>query len=1280
MFWGKTDRRGHWRATAARLALAFTGAAGLSACDFDAALGKKAGVFEQKPPAAITDREYLASVEGFRTSVYAKVRQDCASCHASGSYPRFASETITEAHEVAKAKTDFASPASSLLVLRTKDGHCGTACSTDGAAMTILIQGWKSAITQGQLPVVQWTRGLASVVENVGQLKAEVTLSATVEWDVRIPVAIAGMAKAGEDYVTPYATLLIPAGSKSGSLAITVLDDAIDEDSEVLQLTLGPTTDATLGATSVMSILLTDNDPTPTLRFAVAAQSVPESAGTASITVSTDRASGREVSVPYTVSGTAATPADHDLVAGKIVIPAGQTTATIPVKIVDDAVAESAETITVALAAPVGASLGTPASHVLTVTDNDTLPVLQWAKAAQTVSETVGTVTVSAMLSEAAASAVSAPYVVSGTSSAPDDHSLVNGTVTIAAGQTAASVTFTVVKDAASEPDETVILTLGTPTGAVLGTTKVHTVTLTDSAPPLAVEWSAPSQRVEEGSASAGTAFVRGIALGPSARAATIGGNAWITKSQALGQGLSLGASVVDGGTDLQTPIPATDPETTSMLQTVVWSNSGPLNLSQSLPSGSYLVSLYAMEEFQSNVRSYSLSLEGKVVATGLGDLPFANWKKYGPFAIEVADGALDLSLIASKGNPSLSGVEIVRAGGAGVSVTAQLNTAASADLTVPYSVGGTAVVPGDHDAANGVLRFPAGETRATVSFSVVDDAVTEPDETIVLTLGTPSPGALGTTRVHTVTIAASDPVVVPPVVQWTSASQSVAETTSTFDVTAFLDKVSDSAVTVPITLGGTAASGVDFTAPASLVIPAGQTMGSATIALVGDALDEDNETIVLTLGAPTGATLGTTKVHVATITDDDLPPVVQWSAAAQSVAENSPSFKLTASLSAESGRDVLVPYAVSGTATNPSDHRASNGTLTVPAGAKTADLVVALVNDAVAEPDETAIFTIGAVSNASKGSVAVHTVTITDEDAVANPGQEGFRNSVYVITRRDCVACHASIYSPLHASPDLDLAYTAAKSKVNFADIPASALVAKVKDGHCGAKCMTDGSEMIAAITAWKAAEGITASPTPSPTQTPPAPGGGSTLETGTSILHVAGREYAAGALIDIFGDGPAGSVANELVRRKVGEFAGPCDVYSTRSSPIDVFYGWDSNGECLGESSYSQQPLIGAMNASRQAYLIRACDRILQQDSAVLNAAALAQGLTSVASVSQPSAANAEAVYQMFFVGRTPPAEVVQGLLAVASTAQSKGLPAIEAWRFMLLTTCVAPDWQVP
>ena len=317
--------------------------------------------------------------------------------------------------------------------------------------------------------------------------------------------------------------------------------------------------------------------------------------------------------------------------------------------------------------------------------------------------------------------------------------------------------------------------------------------------------------------------------------------------------------------------------------------------------------------------------------------------------------------------------------------LTVDLSAASGQDVTVDYAVTGTATGSGtDYTLANGTLTISAGATSGTITIaSIVDDSITEGNETVIVTLSSPSNATLGSDDAHTYTITDNDSV---PVVDFNTTSSNGAESTSSTALTVDLSASSTQNITVDYAVTGTATgSGTDYTlANGTLTISAGATTGTITIAgIVDDGLDEANETVIVTLSNPSNATLGSDDAHTYTITDNDNAPVVDFNTTSSNGAESSSSKALTVDLSAASAQNVTVDYAVTGTATGSgTDYTLANGTLTISAGATSGTITIAsIVNDTLDEANETVIVTLSNPSNATLGSDSVHTYTITDND-----------------------------------------------------------------------------------------------------------------------------------------------------------------------------------------------------------------------------------------------------------------------------------------------------------
>jgi len=111
------------------------------------------------------------------------------------------------------------------------------------------------------------------------------------------------------------------------------------------------------------------------------------------------------------------------------------------------------------------------------------LPTANFSTASQNVTETVGTVTITVNLSTSFGSTVTVSYTVTGSADKDGgnaDHNLANGNITVTSGQTQGTKTFTVANDPIDEDGEAVIVTMGSPTNAFQGATKIQTITIAD--------------------------------------------------------------------------------------------------------------------------------------------------------------------------------------------------------------------------------------------------------------------------------------------------------------------------------------------------------------------------------------------------------------------------------------------------------------------------------------------------------------------------------------------------------------------------------------------------------------------------------------------------------------------------------------------------------------------------------------------------------------------------------------------------------------------------------
>ena len=116
--------------------------------------------------------------------------------------------------------------------------------------------------------------------------------------------------------------------------------------------------------------------------------------------------------------------------------------------------------------------------------------------------------------------------------------------------------------------------------------------------------------------------------------------------------------------------------------------------------------------------------------------------------------------------------------------------------------------------------------------------------------------------------------------------------------------------------------------------------------------------------------------------------PTVAFTLASSSGSEATTSVSLAVSLSASSANTVTVAYTVTGgTATNGSDYTIPAGPLTFDPGQTTRSINLTVVNDTLAEGNETIQITLSNPTNAVLGTTTVHTYTINDNDSGGNAG-----------------------------------------------------------------------------------------------------------------------------------------------------------------------------------------------------------------------------------------------------------------------------------------------------
>jgi hypothetical protein len=557
------------------------------------------------------------------------------------------------------------------------------------------------------------------------------------------------------------------------------------------------------------------------------------------------------------------------------------------------------------------------------------LPTIAFVLDDQTVDEGDGDINVILQLSAAYPLTVSVPFSVSGTAVNGDDFSVTPSPINLPPGDTIAKIVVSLNDDNIDEPAETVVLTMGMPANAIKGTPSIHTITVQDNDDPPKVSFVKSAQSQTEDLDALAVLQLSN----PSVWDLTVD--------------YGVAGTALDGVDYTVTASPIVIPAMTTNFPIVVDIIDDLIDEDDETVDISIL-----------NVVNGSIGSPGDHTLTILDndDPPevFFTWP--------------DQSVKEDTGD---IGVEV------------QLSIESSKDVTVDFTLGGTAHHGNDYLINPSSIVIPAGDLTFSIPIKIDHEGPPDTEaETIVLTLVNPDNATLGSPKVHTITIEGPPPI---PNVSFETASQSSADAVAgKLVVWVVLDGPYPADVVVPYSLSGTAKIDIDYTIDASpLTISAGGGQSKIEITLIDDGLDEDDETIVISMGTVTNANKVSPSVHTITITDNDPEPQLFLTSSGQTVAEDVGTVTITAQLSAISGRDVTVPFSLSGSAALgvSFDYTITASPVTIPAGSSSVDISLDVKDDDLREPDEDVILTLDPPINATLGTPIQFTLTIQDNE-----------------------------------------------------------------------------------------------------------------------------------------------------------------------------------------------------------------------------------------------------------------------------------------------------------
>ena len=653
-------------------------------------------------------------------------------------------------------------------------------------------------------------------------------------------------------------------------------------------------------------------------------------------------------------------------------IPAGETTATISIPILDDAIHEGNETFKVSFANPVGAvypSNNYTLEKTITIVDDEYPTILlPTTSSAYTVDENVSEdpnvteneIEITVSLSGASNRIIAINYTtVDGIAEMGEDYTLTQGILEYLPGETEKTISIPIIDDSAHEGAESFDLqfdlSIGSPVFSDNTMTATKTITITDNESPT-LSLVNNKFHVEE---NLGTGRY----------------NVDLQLSGATGQPARLDF-VVNGGSAVKGV--DFDYSTTR-------ADSSIYRVDIELGDTSYAIPIDiindAIIEGNKTIRYTLNNLTGAVFAGGVDSITRT---------ITIVD---DESTTLSLATDNFRVDEDVTGGNFDIEV---MLSAASA-FDVPFTIStqnGTAIKGEDYtEFLNRSFSIEAGSTTKTISIPILDDMDNEGEHTFSFKIENVLGAVIAENGVNieqTITIVDDE---VPTIFldEFLSAGK-VMESAGVVEFNLRISPVINELITIDVaTSAGTGASGVDFTPPTNQTITSNSAQAEFPLpsyTMIDNSNLDGNKTFTIDLTITSGAVFlgGTTQKRITMTIVDDESINVKITNQTFSVNESDREFVVEYSLSISLISDVTFDYALSnGSATKSIDYtEETDRQVTISAGDTSGSFSIPILEDAITEGAETFTIAFSNITNAvffNSGRTHNQIVTINESD-----------------------------------------------------------------------------------------------------------------------------------------------------------------------------------------------------------------------------------------------------------------------------------------------------------
>lgn len=715
------------------------------------------------------------------------------------------------------------------------------------------------------------------------------------------------------DYVAFQTTVVFAPGETDIAVPLTLVDDLVVESPEQFQVKITNVVGGMVDV-GVATVIIYDNDSQRTVSIDDLSINEWEADFSlyAQVPVRLSQPADEPVTVQIKYTDISTTDADYAVVTKSLKIEPGETIAAVPLRINDDNRVESTETMSVEL---VAVSAGTsiddgvatvsildndvPSNGAVSVIINDRDSILEQSSPFD--------IEISVVLLEASALPVTVTLASSsGTAIDGVDFIGIQETVSFAPGETYASIPMTILADSVLEEDEFFNVQITSVSGAFVERGVMRGIIKDDQfADSLKRRIVFGDLVVDEATS---TAQVPVKLIGQNNRAVTI-----------TAQTRPMSATSGDDYVGVTQSIQILAGEREAFF---------PVSVVQDL-----------IPESGESLRVEAIDVEGGHIQD----------PEDGYALVVITDDDAPVS------TPSISIDDVLTTEGDGaVQIPLRLSQSSSQPIDVSvFTRSASAQGGADFYGFTQTVTFAAGTTTATVTLTILDDALVESNETLELRLFGASNGATIADGVGIVTIADNDQTSVPDI---SIDTVNFTEGDGVVQVPVRLSQVSNQTVQVRVfTRNVSAQSGQDFFGfTKTVTFSPGVTTANVSLAILDDSLAESTETLQLRLFSATGGTI-VGGVGTVTIVDNDQPSNPSLSIDDASPGEGDGTVQVAVRLSQPSNQSVQVKvFTRAVSAMGGQDFYGFTKTLTFNPGSLVQTVSLTLLDDGLAEGNET--------------------------------------------------------------------------------------------------------------------------------------------------------------------------------------------------------------------------------------------------------------------------------------------------------------------------------------